>query len=210
MHRHLHLPHLHLKIFALLFMATSLALGTGCGFVYPPPAVPDIVQKEVFHVGTPIALLTFDPGRRSGRLIGELHGWPFPHLEGNEGISIGSFTYVGQFNVISKSDDDGMPAGAEGGRKIYFHENPPQLTFADPHGYGTGQEAAVDSMSLSFSFKNNHRVVAVRLISQQKSARPFTYKGRQIQPPKDRDTTDALEGDYSADFGGYLLHSLNE
>lgn len=210
MHRHLHLPRLHQKIVALLIIAASLALGSGCGFVYPPPAIPDVVQKEIFHTGEPIALLTFAPGRMSGRIIGELHGWPFPHLEASEGISTGTFTYVGQFNVISKSDDDGMPAGAEGTRKVYFHETPPQLTFADPRGYATGQEAAVDLMSLSFSFKDNHRVVGVRMISQQKSARPFTYKGRQIEPPKDRDTADALEGDYSADFGGYVLHSLNE
>jgi hypothetical protein len=209
MHRHLHRLHVHLHLIALLTVA-PLLLSAGCGFVYPPPAIPDVVQKEVFHIGAPIALLSFEPGRMSGKIIGELHGWPFPHLEGSEGISTGTFTYVGKFNVISKSDDDGMPAGAEGTRTVYFHETPPQLSFADPRIYATGQQAAVDGLSLSFLFKENHLALSVRMISQQKSAQPFTYKGKRIEPPKERDTSDELEGDYSADYGGYLLHSLNE
>jgi len=209
MHRHLRRPNLHPQLIALLVIAAPLAL-IGCGFVYPPPSIPDVVQKEVFHTGEPIALLSFAPGRTSGTIVGELHGWPFPHLEGTEGISTGTFTYVGQFKVVSKSDEDGMPAGAEGSRTDYFHENPPQLSFADPHTYGSGQVAAVDAISLSFSFRDNHRVVGVRMISQQKSASAFTYKGKQIQPPKVRDTADTLEGDYSADYGGYVLRSLNE
>jgi hypothetical protein len=210
MHRHLLRLHRHRQFISLLFIAAALGLSPGCGFVYPPPAIPDVVEKEVFHIGDPIALLSFEPGRTSGRIIGELHGWPFPHLEASEGISTGTFTYVGQFNVIAKSDDDGMPAGAEGTRKIYFHEDPPHLNFGDPRGYAMGQEAALDAISMSFSFKENHLVVAVRMISQQKSARPFAYKGRQIEPPKERDTADTLQGDYSADFGGYILRSLNE
>lgn len=210
MHRHLLRLHLHPQFVILLSFATALVLSTGCGFVYPPPAIPDVVQKQIFHIGDPIALLTFDPGRMRGRIIGELRGWPFPHLEASEGISTGTFTYVGQFNVISKSDDDGMPAGAEGTRKIYFHEEPPHLSFADPRGYAMGQEVALDSMSMSFTFKENHRVILVRMISQQKSARPFAYKGKKIEPPKARDTADTLQGDYSADLGGYLLRSLNE
>jgi hypothetical protein len=210
MHRHLLRLHRYRQFTIFLFLAAVLALDAGCGFVYPPPAIPDVVQKQIFHVGDPIALLSFEPGRMSGAIIGELHGWPFPHLEGSEGISTGTFTYVGRFQVIAKSDDDGMPAGAEGMRTVYFHADPPHLNFADPHGYALGQEAALDAISMSFSFKENHRIVLVRMISQQKSARPFAYKGRQIEPPKERDTTDALQGDYSADLGGYVLRSLNE
>jgi hypothetical protein len=209
MHRHLRRSYPHPQFIALLVIATSLAV-FGCGFVYPPPAIPDVVQKEVFHTGEPIALLSFAPGRTSGTIMGELHGWPFPHLEGKEGISTGTFTYIGNFKVISKSDEDGMPAGAEGSRTDYFHETPPQLSFADPRSYGSGEVAAIDAISLSFSFQDNHRVVGVRMISQQKSSHPFAYRGKQIEPPKVRDTADTLEGDYSADYGGYLLHSLNE
>jgi len=211
MHRHLLRIHLHRQFVILLFITAALAAGAGCGgFVYPPPAIPDVVQKEVFHIGDPIALLSFDPGRMSGRIAGELHGWPFPHVEGSEGISTGTFTYIGQFNVIAKSDDDGMPAGAEGSRKIYFHETPPHLSLSEPRSYATGQEVAIDSLSMSFTFKENHRIVAVRLISQQKSARPFAYKGKQIQPPNQRDSSDEFQGEYSADLGGYVLRSLNE
>src|SRR5579862_9371507 len=210
MHRNLRLLRVPLRFTVLFVIVVQLLLSAGCGFVYPPPAIPDAVQKEVFHVGEPIALLSFDPGRKSGQIIGELHGWPFPHLEASEGIPTGTFTYVGKFNVISRSDDDGMPAGAEGMRTVYFHETPPQLSFAEPGIYATGQQAAVDVMSMSFLFQQNHLALSVRMISQQKSAQAFTYKGTRIEPPKDRNTSDELEGDYSADYGGYLLHSLNE
>jgi hypothetical protein len=63
---------------------------------------------------------------------------------------------------------------------------------------------------MTFSFRENHRIIAVRMISQQKSAHPFSYKGKKIDPPKDRDTADTFEGDYSPDLGGYVLRSLNE
>jgi hypothetical protein len=210
MHRRRARLHLHPRFAAFLFAVAALETLAGCGFVYPPPAIPDVVQKEVFHVGEPIALLTFEPGRTGGAIVGELHGWPFPHLEVSEGISTGTFTYAGQFKVIARSDDDGMPAGAEGSRKVYFHETPLQANFADPRMFATGQEAATDAISMSFTFRENHRVVAVRLISQQQSARPFAYKGKQIQPPAQRDTADALQGEYSPDLGGYVLRSSNE
>jgi hypothetical protein len=210
MHRHLLRRHLHPQFIVWLFGIAALVLQAGCGFVYPPPAIPDVVQNQIFHMGAPIALLSFDPGRMSGRIAGELHGWPFPHLEGTEGISTGTFTYVGQFNVIAKSDDDGMPAGAEGSRKVYFHETPPHLDLSEPRGYATGQETALDSLSMSFTFRENHRVVNVRMISQQKSAHPFTFRGKKIEPPPQRDTSDEFRGEYSADHGGYILHSLNE
>jgi hypothetical protein len=187
-----------------------IVAGSGCGFVYPAPAIPDVVQKEVFHVGGPIALLSFEPGRVGGTIIGELHGWPFPHLIAGEGISIGAFSYVGQFKVVSKSDDDGMPSAAQGTRTVYFQESSPQLDFADPHTYAIGQQVAVDAISMSLSFKENHRVIGVRMVTQQQSARPFAYKGKKIQPPKTRDSADTLEGEYSAEVGGYILRSLNE
>jgi hypothetical protein len=202
--------HLNPQISIAVFIFTALGLSAGCGFVYPPPSIPDSIQKEMFHTGDPIALLSFVPGRTGGRICGVLHGWPFPHLEESEGIPTNNFTYIGQFNVSAKSADDGMPAGGEGTRKVYFHEDPPQLTLAEPRGYATGQEVALDSVSMTFSFRENHRIIAVRMISQQKSAHPFSYKGKKIDPPKDRDTADTFEGDYSPDLGGYVLRSLNE
>jgi hypothetical protein len=210
MHRRRARLHLHPQFAAVTFAVAALGIFSGCGFVYPPPAIPDVVQKEMFHVGEPIALLTFEPGRTGGTIFGELHGWPFPHLEASEGISTGAFTYTGQFKVIAKSDEDGMPAGAEGNRKIYFHETPLQPNFAEPRIFATGQEAATDAISMSFTFRENHRVVSVRLISQQQSARPFAYKGKQIEPPAQRDTADTFHGEYSPDYGGYVLRSLNE
>jgi hypothetical protein len=211
MHRYRLRPHLHPQFVILLIFVTALGLCAGCGgFVYPPPTIPEAVQKEMFHVSDPILLLTFEPGRTKGHLIGELHQWPFPHMEGSEGGPSHNFTYVGDFTVITKSDEDGMPSGGEGTRKVYFHEEMPQLNFTDARDYATGQEVALDTISLSFAFKENHKIVAVRLISQQKSALPFTYKGRKVDPPKDRDTADTLEGEYSPDLGGYLLRSLNE
>jgi hypothetical protein len=196
---------LQLVIFLLLGR-----VGAGCGFVYPPPAIPDVVQKEIFQAGDPIALLTFEPGRTGGAIIGEVHGWPFPHFEGAEGIATGTFTYVGHFNVTSKSTEDGLPTGAQGTRKVYFHEDPPQLSLGDAHVYALGQEVAIDAISLSFTFKETHQLIGVRLIAQQKSARPFAYKGKMIQPPPTRDSGETLEGEYSGDFGGYVLRPLNE
>ncbi len=211
MRRHLLRLHLRPQLAILPIIVAALALSTGCGgFVYPPPTIPEAVQKEMFHVSDPIALLTFEPGRTSGRVIGELHGWPMPHLEGGEAIPADTFTYVGRFTVITKSDEDGMPAGAEGTRKIYVHEDPPRLNFADPRGYAMGQEIALDAISMSFSFRENHKIVGVRMISRQKSARAFVYRGSKIEPPKERDTADTLQGEYSADLGGYVLRSLNE
>jgi hypothetical protein len=63
---------------------------------------------------------------------------------------------------------------------------------------------------MTFAFKENHKVVGVRMVSEQKTARPFAYKGQNIDPPKDRDTADTLQGEYSPDLGGYILRSLNE
>jgi hypothetical protein len=209
---HLHLPRHHFdrKISLTLMVAIAIGIASGCGFVYPPPTIPDVVKKEVFHMGDPVALISFEPGRMSGKIVGKLNAWPFPHLEASQGIPTGNFTYVGTFKVVAKSDDDSMPAGAEGTRKVYFHEEDPHLTFADLRGYGLGQEAASDEISMSFTFKENHRILAARVISHQISARPFAYKGNKIQPPLSRDTGDTLEGEYSPDFGGYLLSSLDE
>src|ERR1700683_5590950 len=204
-----HLPQHHLdrKLVVALFVASAIAVAAGCGFVYPPPSIPDSVKKEVFHMSDPIALLSFEPGRTSGKIVGVLNAWPFPHLEGSSGIPTGNFTYVGTFKVTAKSDEDSMPAGAEGTRKVYFHEDDPHLSFGDLRGYGLGQEAATDQLSMSFTFKENHRILAGRVSSHQMSARPFAYKGKQIQPPPSRDTGDTLEGEYSPDYGGYLLSS---
>ena len=208
MHRDLRRsPHSQFAI--LLLLVAALATCAGCGFTYPPPTVPEAVKKEMFHVGEPIALLTFEPGRGSGRIIGEVHDWPIPHPGGGEGIPR-NFTYLGQFTVTTKSDEDGMPAGAEGTRKVYFHENMAQLNFTDAKAYASGEEVALDTISMSFSFKQNHKLVGVRMIARQKSAQAFSYKGRKIDPPADRDSADTLQGEYSADLGGYLLHSLNE
>jgi len=210
MHRYLRRIHLRSQITIPILLIAALGF-TGCGgFVYPPPTIPDAVQKEMFHVSDPIALLTFEPGRTSGHLIGELHGWPFSHLETSEGTPANNFTYVGQFTVSTKSDEDGMPSGAEGTRKVYFHEQMPQLNFSAAQVYASGQEVALDSISMTFVFKENHKIVGVRIISQQKSAHPFAFKGRNIDPPKDRDTADTLQGEYSPDLGGYILRSLNE
>jgi hypothetical protein len=198
------------QIATAFLLIGAIVVSAGCGFVYPPPALPDTIKKQVYNMGDPVALLTFAPGRTDGKIVGLLKGWPFPPLDPSLGTPNNNFTYVGEFKVVARSSDDSMPAGAQGLRQIYFHEDMPQLSFADTRTYGVGQEVAVDDISLSFSFKDNHRVVAVRLITQQKSALPFTYKGQKIRPPGKRDTSATLEGEYSAEYGGYVLSTLNE
>jgi hypothetical protein len=210
MHRDPRRAHL-LSLFAIGgFCLAALALGAGCGFQWPPPSIPDAVKNEVLHIGPPVALLTFAPGRTGGAVVGELREWPLPHLDGSEGISAHNFTYVAQFKVIAKSDEDGMPSAAEGTRQIYFHEDAVQLSFADTGGYAKGQAVAQDAISMSFGFLENHKIVSVRMTSHQKSAQALVYKGKTINPPKERDTADSFQGEYSADFGGYILRSLNE
>jgi hypothetical protein len=208
--RRLFTPNFSRHLAAILLAISAIGIFAGCGFVYPPPAIPDVVKKELFRAGEPIAMVTFAPGRRSGKIVGILHSWPFPHVEAREGIASGVFTYVGDVKVTATSDDDGMPAGAEGTRKIYFHEEDPHVSFANPHAYGLGQPVAVDQMSLSFTFQDNHRVLSMRLISQQTTAQPFTFKGNKIKPPLERSTSESFQGEYSPDYGGYLLGSLNE
>jgi len=210
MHRYLLRLHCDLKSVFLFLLVAALPLCTGCGFVYPPPAIPDVIKGEVFHEGEPIALLTFEPGRTGGKIIGQLHEWPFPHLEKSQGIPTGNFSYVGQFKVYAKSDDDGMPSGAEGTRKVYFHEQSAHLDFAEAPAYATGQEVALDTISMTFSFRENHRLIAVRMVAQQKSADPFTYRGQKVDPPKDRRSADTFHGDYSPDLGGYILRGQDE
>ncbi len=198
------------QIAMAVLLIGAIVLSSGCGFVYPPPALPDAIKKQVYNSGDPVALLTFAPGRTDGKIVGLLKGWPFPRLDPSLGNPSDNFTYVGEFKVVARSSEDSMPAGAQGLRQIYFHQDMPQLSFADTRAYGVGQEAAIDDISMSFTFKDNHRVVAVRLITQQKSALPFTYKGQKIRPPAKRDTSNTLEGEYSADYGGYILSTLNE
>ncbi len=208
MHRHFRRSHLGPAIFKRSFLVATVVFLAGCGgFVYPPPTIPESVQKEMFHISDPIALLTFEPGRTSGHIIGELHQWP---SAASEGIPTSNFTYVGQFTVTTKSDEDGMPSGAAGSRKVYFHEETPKQDFGDARAYESGQEVALDSISMTFSFRENHKIVGVRMISQQKTAHPFSYKGKKIDAPGDRDTADTLQGEYSPDVGGYILRSLNE
>jgi hypothetical protein len=187
----------------------AISMISGCGFVYPPPATPDVVKKQLFHAREAVAILTFAPGRTTGNLVGIIHGWPFPKVVASQGIPTGTFTYAGQFQVTARSASDGMPAVAAGTRKVYFHDQP-NLPLTAYGSFAQGQLAATDTISMSFSFKEAHQIVAVRMDSHQTSAKAFTYQGRSIEPPSSRNNTELLEGEYSPDYGGYVLSNVAE
>jgi hypothetical protein len=190
-------------------VVVAISMISGCGFVYPPPATPDVVKQHFFLAREPIAILTFAPGRTTGKLVGIMHGWPFPKVVASQGIPTGTFTYVGEFQVTARSASDAMPAVAAGTRRVFFHEqqNFPLSSYAS---FANGQLAATDRISISFSFREAHQIVAVRLDAHQIAGKAFDYQGRTIAPPPSRDTTDLLEGEYSADYGGYVLSSTTE
>jgi hypothetical protein len=187
----------------------SICMASGCGFVYPPPATPDIVKKQMFQAREAVAVLTFAPGRTSGKLAGIIHGWPFPEVVASRGIPTGTFTYVGEFQVTARSATDAMPAAAAGSRRVYFHEQE-NVPLSSYRSFSLGQLAATDKISMTFTFREAHQIVAVRLDSRQASGKAFTYQGRTIAPPSSRNTSEVLEGEYSADYGGYVLSNVAE
>lgn len=190
-------------------LTLAVCILSGCGFAYPPPAAPDVVSKQVFSPHEPVALLTFAQGDSAGRVVGLVHGWPFPHVEPSEGIPGGLFTYVGKFTVTTRSTADSRPTAATGTRTDYFRESQ-HVSYAEPLSFSLGQEVATDTLSMTFSYMKEGRRIAVRLNSRQTSARPFTYQSHAIQPPGERIDAELLAGDYSADYGGYLLRKIDE
>jgi hypothetical protein len=197
--------------FAARLAALVLSIGVlaGCGFVYPPPATPDIVKKQIFQAREAVAVLTLAPGRTSGKLVGIIHGWPFPEVVASQGIPTGTFTYVGDFQVTARSAGDAMPAVAAGTRRVYFHEQE-NVPLSSWRSFSLGQLAAIDNISMTFTFKEAHQIVAVRLDSHQVSGKNLSYQGRTIAPPRERNTSAVLEGEYSADYGGYVLSNVAE
>ncbi len=192
-----------------MVLAFLIGAVSGCGFQYPPPSVPDAVVKQILNVGDPVAVLSFAPGRATGKIVGTIQGWPFPQGAASQGIPSGVFTYVGDFKVTASSPTDAMPADAIGTRKVYFREVE-NVALSDSASFDQGQLVATDSLSISFAFKQAHQRVVVRLDARQVTATAFTYQQRIIQPPSHRDTSQLLDGPYSPDYGGYLLTDVGQ
>lgn len=184
-----------------------VCVAAGCGFTYPPPAAPDIVNKEAFNPMAPVALIKM--AGDGGTIVGLVHGWPFPHVEPSEGMPGGLFTYVGKFKVTARSATDSHPVSAIGKRTDYFREST-RVAFAQPLSFELGQKAAIDDISMTFSYMESGRKIAVRMSSRQVSANAFTYQGHTIQPPPERTDSELIAGDYADEYGGYLLYEIRQ
>lgn len=188
-------------------MMACVCVAAGCGFTYPPPAAPDIVNKQTFNPIAPVALLKMEGD--GGTIVGIVHGWPFPHLEEHEGIPGGLFTYVGKFKVTARSAADSRPVSANGQRTDYFREST-RVSFAQPISFELGQKVAADAISMTFSYMKDGRTIAMRMNSRQVSANAFTYQGHTIQPPPERTGSELIGGAYADEYGGYLLYEVSQ
>ena len=191
-------------------MTALLVVGvvSGCG-IYPPPAIPDVVSKQIYEAGHPVALVTFAPGMSSGKIMGIVRGWPFPKLERHEGIPGGTFTFVGDFKVTTRSPEDAMPNSAAGARKVYFRESEAPSSF-DADSLSRGQPVAIDALSMTFAFKSNPQAITVRINARQISAQRFTYQSETIAPPRERNTSELLGGQYNPEYNGFVLYTITD
>ena len=136
----------------------------------------------MFHVGEPIALLTLRAGphqrshhRRTARMA----------LTASGGERGNSHHQLHLRRAVQGDRQDRMTMGCRPARrarrKVYFHEEPPQAQFRrSARLFATGQEVALDSISMSFSLSGRiTEIVGVRMISQQKSARRFALQRKQ-------------------------------
>lgn len=183
----------------------AVCVAAGCGITYPPPAAPDIVNKQIFNPMAPVALLKMSGD--GGTIVGIAHGWPFPHLEPSEGIPGGLFTYSGKFKVTARSATDGRAVSANGERSDYFRESQ-RVSFAQPISFELGQKVANDAISMTFSYMSGGRKIAVRMNSRQTAANAFAYQGHTIQPPPERADSELIAGDYQEEYEGYLLYEV--
>jgi hypothetical protein len=190
-------------------LAALLALAAcvfGCGFAWPPPAVPDVATKEMFYKSQPLALLTFS-ANADGKIVGVEPGWRFPKVIPSQGIPGGLFTYVGDFKVMARGAD-GSPVSAVGKREVYFRETE-RISFSDPRSFQMGSHVATDRISMTFAFTDLASKVSVTLTAKQETAHPFTYQGETVTPPAELTETTMLGGEYSPDYNGFFLFTLD-
>jgi hypothetical protein len=169
-----------------------------------------IVVSEMYDPSQPDGLLIFErdsggaPVR--GKVLGKIHGWPFPHVDPNGDFGENLFTYEIEFVVTQRTaGNPAQPAIARGTRRVYFHPDRAPAQLGDPASFSEGQPVIVDSVDLSFNFGPGPGEVQVTSSGRQTSTVPFDYDGQQVTPPNRPEVTASLSGTYSQDYGGYIF-----
>jgi hypothetical protein len=184
----------------------SLIAATSCAFAYPPPVAPDVAHKQIFGQD-PVALLKFGDSA-DGTIAGVQEGWRFPEVKPAEGIPGGIFTYLGKFEVTSRTAD-GKPLAATGTREVYYRETE-HVSYSDPRSFSMGQHVGTDRISMSFMFQHGDTgSLAVRISAVQSAAFPFKYQTDTITPPNQVNSSELLAGNFIDTWNGYFLFPVN-
>jgi hypothetical protein len=177
---------------------------TAFGGPYP------IVVSEMYDPSQPDGLLIFEHDQSGapvrGKVVGKIHGWPFPHVDPNGDFGENLFTYEIDFVVTQRAaGNPSQPAVARGTRRVYFHSDRAPAQLDDPASFSAGQPVIVDSVNLSFNFGPQPGEVQVTSSGRQTSTSPFDYEGQQVTPPNRPEVTASLSATYSQDYGGYIF-----
>jgi hypothetical protein len=197
---------------ALAVIALALA---GC---FPASSAPttwyggpyQIVVSQMYDPNQPDALLVFerDPGGapQSGKIVGKIHGWPFPHTDPNGDFGENLFTYEIDFTVTQvRPGNPPEPLSGHGTRRVYFHPDRTPASLSDIGSFDSGQAVIVDSVDLSFNFGPAPDQVEITSAQRQTDAIAFDFGGRRVTPPGRPAMTASLSGTWSADYGGYIF-----
>jgi hypothetical protein len=186
----------------LLCLAGCVDTGT-FGFASPGIAYPTEI-KRVFQADDPIALLTLSDGggRAHAQILGKIHGWPFPYEDPSGDFGEGLFSYRTELSMTGATGK--LPERANGVRRVYYHPGD-TASFQNGRSFAEGEPVISDSVDATFAFSADRNHVDVTMVSHQVATETFTYKGNQVIPPNRQDGSVRLSGDYSSEYGGYLL-----
>jgi hypothetical protein len=169
-----------------------------------------IEVSQMYDPNEPDALLVFDGDHSaapaSGKIVGRIHGWPFPHTDPNGDFGENLFTYKIEFTVTQvKPGKPPEPVSAKGIRRVYFHSDRTPAELSDIASFDSGQAVIVDSVDLNFNFGPAPGEVEITTAQQQTDAIPFDFGGKRVTPPSRPAMTASLSGTWSANYGGYIF-----
>jgi hypothetical protein len=169
-----------------------------------------IVVSQMYDPNEPDALLVFDSDHGTapagGKIVGRIHGWPFPHTDPNGDFGENLFTYEIDFTVTRlKPGNPPEPLSGHGTRRVYFHPDRAPASLSDIASFTSAQPVIVDSVDLSFDFGPDPGQVEITTAQQQTGTVPFDFDGERVTPPGRPAMTASLSGTYSAEYGGYIF-----
>jgi hypothetical protein len=198
--------------------AALAAIALACAGCIPVSGAPttwfggpyQIEVSQMYDPNQPDALLVFarDHGAASasGKIVGKIHGWPFPHTDPNGDFGENLFTYEIDFTVTQvKPGNPPEPTSGHGTRRVYFHPDRTPASLSDIGSFNSGQPVIVDSVDLSFNFGPAPGQVEITTAQRQTDAIPFDFDGARVTPPGRPAMTASLSGTWSAEYGGYVF-----